>query len=417
MTKTNKWYKLDNAAKIFPPTTTYYDPKIFRFSVILKDEVNQTQLKQALDETLNDFPIFKSVLKKGLFWYYLEESNIDATIGEETNSPCEKLNTSLLFEVTTYKTKINLEVYHALSDGTGCITFFKNLIYNYLCIHYKIEKKDTLTTSSDFEKESNSFEKYYNPKRKIRVSNRKNSYVLKGPWYPEGKLNITTGVVSTKELIKLAKEHNTTITCLLASIIIKSLENIMSVKDKKKQVSITVPIDLRKFYKSDTVRNFFNVTNITYQFSKKVESLDDIISSVNNQMKKSLEPDVISNQMNKMIWLEKFFIVRLIPLVIKNIVLKYSYKKTRLKQTLGLSNVGIISVPKEVEKYIEKFIVFNSTDALELCVCSYLDELSLSFTSHFISNEIENNFFRTLKEFGINIEIYSNELNGGEENE
>lgn len=74
-------------------------------------------------------------------------------------------------------------------------------------------------------------------------------------------------------------------------------------------------------------------------------------------------------------------------------------------------------MPKEVEKYIEKFIVFNSTDALELCVCSYLDELSLSFTSHFISNEIENNFFRTLKEFGINIEIYSNELNGGEENE
>lgn len=417
MTKTNKWYKLDNAAKIFPPTTTYYDPKIFRFSVILTDEVNQVELKQALDETLIDFPIFKSVLKKGLFWYYLEESNTKVEITEESNSPCEKLNTPLLFEVTTYKTKINLEVYHALSDGSGCITFFRNLIYNYLCIHHNIKKKDVLTTSSNFEKESNSFEKYYNPKKKIKIKTRKNAYVLKGPWYPDGKLNITTGVVSTKELIKLAKEHNTTITCFLTAVIIKSLESIMSVKDKKKPVSITVPIDLRKFYKSDTVRNFFNVTNITYQFSNKEESLSDIITSVNAQMKKSLEPDVINNQMSKMIWLEKFFIVRLIPLVIKNIVLKYSYKKTRLKQTLGLSNVGIISVPKETEKYIEKFIVFNSTDALELCVCSFLDELSLSFTSHFISNEIENNFFRTLKEFGINIDIYSNELNGGVDNE
>ena len=37
----NKWYRLDNAAKIFPPNTTYYDPKIFRLSVLLTENINK----------------------------------------------------------------------------------------------------------------------------------------------------------------------------------------------------------------------------------------------------------------------------------------------------------------------------------------------------------------------------------------
>ena len=100
LNRTEKWYKLDNAAKIFPPTTTTYDPKIFRFSVLLKKKINKDNLQKALDTTLEDFPIFKSILKKGLFWYYLEEANIKAKVIEEKTSPCEKLNTPLLFEVS-----------------------------------------------------------------------------------------------------------------------------------------------------------------------------------------------------------------------------------------------------------------------------------------------------------------------------
>lgn len=413
----NKWYELDNAAKLFPPTTTYYDPKIFRFSCLLKEEINVKNLKTALTKTLEDFPIFKSVLKKGFFWYYLETSDIKPTVTLETTSPCEKLNTPLLFEVTYFQNKINLEVYHALSDGGGCITFFKSLIYNYLKINYNLKDETVLTTSSEYELESDSFKKYYDPKAKIKLENKKNAYQIKGPWYPEGKLKIISGLTSTSQLKELAHKYNTTITGLLCALLIKSIHQTMNTKDKTKEISITLPIDLRKHFKSSTIRNFFNVTNINYLSKELDPPLEEIINSVNIALKNSLKPEIINIKMNRLIFLEKFFIIRLIPLFLKNIILKYSYNLTRKKQTLGLSNVGIITMPACCHKYINSFSVFNSTDVLELCICSYEDSINLSFSSHFQNSEIERVFFRLLKEYNLDLDIYTNTIKGCENNE
>ena len=412
LNKTDKWYKLDNAAKIFPSTTTFYDAKIFRFSVLLKDMVNPKSLNTALNKTLEDFPIFKSVLKKGLFWYYLEETNIKPIVREEKNSPCEKLNTSLLFEVTYYKNKINLEVYHALSDGAGCTPFLENLIYNYLKIEYKLKDNSILTKSSDYEKETDSFSKYYDPKNKIKLTSKKNAYQLKGKWYPAGKLRIITGNTSTNQIKDIAHQYHTTITGLLISLMIKSMEDILSIKEKRKPISITVPIDLRKYFKSQTVRNFFNVTNIEYQFTQNNTPLEEIIESVNKQLKNSLTEEAINANMTKLIWLENFFIIRLIPLVIKNKVMKYTYKLTRKKQTMGLSNVGVIHLPESCKLYVNEVMVMNSTDALEMCVLSYEDNICISFSSHFINSELEKNFFRLLKSYNLDITIYNNEIDG-----
>ncbi len=416
MEKKNRWYKLDNAAKIFPPTTSYYDPKIFRFSCLLKEVVNKENLIKALKETLEDYPIFRSVLKRGLFWYYLEDSDIEPIVLEEKISPCEKLNSPLLFQVTYYKNKINLEVYHALSDGGGCISFFKSLIYNYIVFNYKIKNKEILNNSSDFEKESDSFNKYYNPDEKIKIDNRPKAYQIKGASYPEGKIKVIMGVTSTSKLKELAHKYNTTITGIIGAILIKSIGDIMSIKDKKQEVSLTVPIDLRKHFKSNTVRNFFNVTNINYKF-KDNDSLDKIVKSVKKQLEDSLKPEILSKKMNRLIFLENFAIIRLVPLFIKNLVLRFSFYLNQKKQTMGLSNVGIITMPDECEKYIDSFSVINSTDALELCVLSYGDKISLGFTSHFIKPEVEKNFFNYLREYGLDIILYTNNIEGCDINE
>ena len=210
----------------------------------------------------------------------------------------------------------------------------------------------------------------------------------------------------------IAKKYNTTITGLLISLVIKSMEDILSIKEKKKPISITVPIDLRKYFKSKTVRNFFNVTNITYKFTKSNTTLEEIVEEVNKKLKESLTKESISANMTNLIRLEHFFIIRLVPLFIKNKVMKYTYKLTRKKQTMGLSNVGKITLPLSCRSYIDKFIVMNSTDVLELCIISYEDEISMSFSSHFINSELEKNFFRLLKEYNLNITIYSNEIEG-----
>ena len=124
----SKWYRLDNAAKIFPPSKNKYDSKIFRFSVSLKEEIDKNILEQALIKTLEEYPIFKSILKRGLFWYYLEESDINVSVEEEHIRPCSEFTSNALFQVTYYKKRINLEVNHALTDGTGTLMFLKSLV-------------------------------------------------------------------------------------------------------------------------------------------------------------------------------------------------------------------------------------------------------------------------------------------------
>ena len=137
----NRWYKLENAAKIFPPTSNKKDTKVFRFYVELFEEINPIFLQNALDETLEEFPLFKSTLKKGLFWYYLETTNIECKVEEEKNSPCDFITNDLLFIVSYFRKRINVEINHALTDGTGTLPFLKLLIPNYLIIKQKIQNK------------------------------------------------------------------------------------------------------------------------------------------------------------------------------------------------------------------------------------------------------------------------------------
>ena len=132
------WRSLDNAAKIFPSASGGHDTNVFRFYCELNETVEHKYLQEALDKTIESFPIYRSVMKRGLFWYYLEDSTIKPVVEMENKYPCSKIYDKdvkkLLFRVTYYEKRINLEVYHVLTDGTGAEEFLKILVSNYLLI-------------------------------------------------------------------------------------------------------------------------------------------------------------------------------------------------------------------------------------------------------------------------------------------
>jgi hypothetical protein len=80
------------------------------------------------------------VLRKGLFWYYLEGSPLRPAAHAETEPPCapvyDPVRKDLLFSVSFYRRRINLEVYHALTDGTGALQFLRLLVYHYLVLRH-----------------------------------------------------------------------------------------------------------------------------------------------------------------------------------------------------------------------------------------------------------------------------------------
>ena len=403
-----RWYKLENAAKIFPPSANKKDTKVFRFYVELKEYVDPKMLNKALKETLKEFPLFKSTLKKGFFWYYLEKSNLVPVVEEENKMPCEELKDGLLFKVTYYKKRINIEVNHALTDGTGTLSFLQVLIKNYETYKHNVSKDLIVDNVSIIDREVDSYVKYYKKVKLVQKKEDPFAYKIKGKIYPENGLKIIELVMSTKDVLKLSKEKGRTITEYLTAILLKSVSETMSYKDKKKPVVIQVPVNLRNYFPSNTARNFFNVINISYKFDNEDESIENILDSVSIQFKNKLIKEELTKSMNSFANFEKIFLIRLIPIFIKDIVLKCIHHFLAYYKTLSFSNIGIIKVPEELEKNINMFGVFTSTDSISSCMCSYKDKLVITFTSHFIDHEIEKNFVRFLTEENIEITVNTN---------
>ena len=163
----SKWRKLDNAALAFPLVSGKNDTRVFRFYCQLKEKVDGEILQSALDQTMEKYPLFQAVLRKGLFWFYLEHRDIRAVVKQETEPPCSRLyipdKKSLLFQVTYDKDRINFEVFHALTDGTGAMHFLQELVQNYLILAHpqddlpRIENAEEVTHG---DKEEDSFSQY-----------------------------------------------------------------------------------------------------------------------------------------------------------------------------------------------------------------------------------------------------------------
>jgi hypothetical protein len=164
----DNWTRLDNASRLFPSTYSDRDTKVFRLACELNETVCPEMLQEALDITIESFPIYKSVLRRGIFWYYFESSSIRPLVQAEMNPVCAPIYSghkgNLLFRVSYFNARISLEVFHALSDGTGALWFLQSLVYNYLVLMHIEDCAETippLTRASISEQMDDSFDKHF----------------------------------------------------------------------------------------------------------------------------------------------------------------------------------------------------------------------------------------------------------------
>lgn len=383
--------------------------------------VQEEYLQQALDITLEKYPLFLSVIRKGLFWFYLEESEKKAIVKEEDQPPCSTIfvqdRKSLLFEVTYYKERINFEVFHALTDGTGATQFLRELVKNYL---YLVHKKDGLEevvlvdeTVTVQDHEDDSFFKYYSKEdtnKKKEKKKKVKSYQIRGAKMEYGTMQLSEGILSVNEVLTKAREYNVSITVFLTAVYLMAIHQEMDKRQEKKPVVLMIPVNLRKFFPSESMLNFFGWMNVGYQFEHGVTKLEDVLQSVKIFFKEELTKERVGKRMNDLMDLEQNPVLRVIPLEVKNLVLQAGAKLTTHNITAIFSNMSVVNMPKQYEDYIQHFGVFTSTPKTELCMCSFRDELVLNFTSRYVSVNIQRNFFRILKNLGLEVSLPEKKL-------
>ena len=416
------WYKLDLSAIVYPTLQRRDFSSVYRLSVLLKDTVNPDVLQQALDRTLPRFPTYKVAIRKGLFWRYLEPNNRPGPyVKEDIKNPCMPMyfkgNNRYLIRVYYYQNRISLEAHHCLGDGTGGMCLLQTLTATYLELLGHPVKPDRFVLDITKEPEAEELEDAY-----MRYANAKvcpprpaeKTYRVRGTKEPFYTLNIIDGILSVREVMAVAKNYNASITEYLNSVLLYALlqKQNHDFHIRLRPVRIAMPVNLRRFFPSKTLRNFITMVYPFVDPRLGDYTFAEIVEHVRNYMRyyineKFLRGDITTNAST-----QRHPLIRIVPLFIKDFVVRTFYTKVQDKNSsAGLTNMGALYVPEDMKPHIERFDIYMGqpfSSRTNCAIISFEDILTINFASSIIEADVERYFFRKLVQDGIHVKIESN---------
>ena len=121
------------------------------------------------------------------------------------------------------------------------------------------------------------------------------------------------------EFKKLCNKYDCTITVLLTSIMFLSFIEIQKNNNdsKKHPIKISIPVNLRRFFKSVTVRNFSSYVNPKIDTKLGEYDLEEIIHEVKAQLDLMITEKKLRSKFTGNVNMEKKFIIRIMPTFIK----------------------------------------------------------------------------------------------------
>lgn len=418
-----RWLRLDNAAKIFPSARNQRWSNVYRISASLKEEIDVTVMQSALDVTVRRFPSIAARLRRGVFWYYLQQLKQAPVIREEVSYPLARMSRRearhCALRVIVYQNRIAVEFFHSLTDGSGGMVFLKTLIAEYLeqkydtSIPVSFDVLDRVEQPAEEELED-SFKKYAGPIRGKRRE--KDAWKLSGTPEYDGFVNLTCFELSAQSVKNKAKERGISVTAYLCAILMYALQNmqkeqIPSIR-RRKPIKVHIPINLRNLFPSRSLRNFFLYTTPQLETRMGEYSFDEICRLIHHWMGLDVTPRKMAMMVAGNVRSEEIFLVRLIPLFIKTIILKIVFFATgERKSCLSLSNMGSIQVPAEMEPFISHmdFIIgVKATSPYNCGVISYGDRLRWNIVRNTREPQLENALYQVMRDQGLIPEVSSN---------
>ena len=413
-----KWDKLDNTAHLFPVIAGEGMTNVYRISVTLKEQVKQELLQEALERVLPWFDVFKVRIRYGVFWYYFETNQKPAPeVKEEYRYPCRFIspnrNRNYLFRVNYYKNRINLEVFHVLTDGMGGITFLKELTYQYLRLaHPELQEKmgDGLCSDTSLNREDSYLKNYKKSHKKGYKTER--AYLVKGEKLKPQVLGVMHGFMPIKALKKACNRYGVSINEYLVAAFLWSIyRECLHGMPSKRPISSCVPVNLRPYFDSITMKNFFVIVSAVFHPTKEEYSFEEVVQIVAKSLRSQINREHLENLFAYNVSNEKNFILRAVPLFIKNIAIRYVYHNSALANTTTVTNIGNIQVREEYQDYIDGFLAFLSMSEgqdIKGTICSYRDTLVFTISSSLADVSVQRKFFRQLSEDGIPVKIETN---------
>ena len=413
------WEKLDTSAIMYPIITGEAMSNVYRVSVTLKEEVVQELLQKALDIVLPKFPGFNTRLRQGMHWFYLEENGKPAPlVKKEDDYPCQYIeaskNRSYLFRVTYFRSRINLEVFHVLADGSGAMSFLKELTYQYLRLahpelgqKYKNDLSSGITVSA-----KDRFQEFYD-KKPLRPYRFQRAFLIPGAALPAERVGIIHGFMKVDQVLDLAHKYQSTINELIVSVLVYSiLQEYEKNITPERPIVICIPVNLRPVFGVDTTKNFFvNINAVFRKENAKELSFEEVTKQIRESIRSQTTREELQQRLSTNVSTEKNLLSRMVPMLFKNPVLKSIHRLSQKSITSTVTNLGIQTVAEPYREYVDFVNVILAQakgQPLKVSVSSYGDRLAVNITSVLRSTRIPRRIFRFLSEEGLEVSIASN---------
>ncbi len=418
----NEWYKMDLSAVVYPTLQRRDFSSVYRLSVVLKEKVNPEVLQKAVDLTLNRFPTYKVAIRRGVFWRYLEPNNRPGPyVEKDIKNPCMpmpfKSNNRYPVRFYYHEKRIAFEAHHSLGDGTGGMHVLQTVLAVYLRLLGKNIKSGGFVLDIDEKPDPGELEDAY-----IRYASAKvcpprigeKAYRVCGTKEPFYTLNIIDGIISVKEVKKVAASYGVTITEYLNAVLLYALLQKQE-KDapyRYRPVKIAMPVNLRQFFPSKTLRNFITMVYPAIDPRLGDYTFEDVVNQVHNFMRyyineKFMRGDITTNYATR-----ANLFIRIAPLFVKDFVVRKYYTMIQDRNSsAGLTNMGGVKVNDDMKEYIERFDIYMGqpfSSRTNCAIISFQDILTINFASSIKETDVEQFFFRKLVKDGIHVKVESN---------
>ena len=428
--RTEDWYRLDLSAIVYPTLQRRDFSSVYRLSVVLKEDIDPAVLQQAVDQVMPRFPTYKAAIRKGVFWRYLEPNNRPGPfVQPDVKNPCQPMhfkgNNRYLVRFYYYGGRIALEAHHSLGDGTGGMCLLMTVTARYLWLKEQVRIQPggfVLDPESqpDPEELEDAYMRYADAKVCPPRPGEK-TYRVRGTMEPFYTLNIIDGIMSVNQVIAVAKRYHATITEYLNAVLIYALLQKQEQEKGRRQrpVKIAMPVNLRRFFPSKTLRNFITMIYPGVDPRLGDYTFPEIVEQIHNYMRYYLNEKLLRGDITTNAATQRHPLIRVVPLFIKDFVVRQFYTKVQDKNSsAGLTNMGALHVPEAMKPYIERFDIYMGqpfSSRTNCAIISFGDVLTINFASSIIEADVERYFFRKLVQDGIHVRIESNRSQGDAE--
>ena len=431
MTRRN-WVRLDNASNIFLAARSETDSKVFRISAEMDHEIDPELLQTALDTTYDRYSLYHAVLRRAIFWYYLQDSDLRPEVTTDNQYTCAEIydarRPGLLFRVVYHHRRINLEVFHALSDGTGALWFLTDLVAEYTRLRYRQQDLPENTDTAQLtaqpgggaeetqarELTTDSFRHYFRGKQRPTehsktsspsMSPTKTAYRVKGTRTPDSRTRAVELTMPVKDVLALARAEEISLTMYLTALFFESIRCAADGLGKSRTLAATVPVNLRQFFPSVSPRNFFATVRVEHTYGNGPDDIGTVGRALDRQFRPKATPEALEKKVRRYANFERSPMLRIVPRPIKDVVLRMINWVNNRGLSVSVSNLGRVILPEPVESHVGRMGFHVSAVRPQMCAMSHAGLLTVSFTSPFVETDHIREFVRMLTSQGVDVSV------------